>query len=207
VGRVKRAFACESTFRHQLQFYFCSTTAWATHDQYHHCICFCSSHTDSIKGSYILSVFSFLEALFMLNGRGHKHGQRLSVKLLLSELCSLSPLRFHLNRASSREHIRISSSGCPLLLQKENKPFGSRILYSIEHYCSPRTCSLLPVAIFFFYIEAAALFVDRAASRGQFPDLLMPIRIVGMLRLSLPLLLSRFTVHSKLKPLRYLIPG
>jgi hypothetical protein len=142
-----------------------------------------------------------------INGRGHKHGQRLSVKLLLSELCSLSPLRFHLNRASSQEHIRISSSGCPLLLQKENKPFGSRILYSIEHYCSPRTCSLLPVAIFFFYIEAAALFVDRAASRGQFPDLLMPIRIMGMLRLSLPLSPSRCTVHSKLKPLRYLLPG
>jgi hypothetical protein len=121
VGRVKRAFACESTFRHQLQFYFCSTTARATHDQYHHCICFCSSHTDSNKGSYILSAFSFLEALFMLNGRGHKHGQRLSVKLPLSELSSLSPLRFHLNRASSQEHIGISSSGCPLLLQEENK--------------------------------------------------------------------------------------
>jgi hypothetical protein len=39
----------------------------------------------------------------------------------------------------------------------------------------------------FFYFEAAELFVDRAASRGQFPDLLMPIRIIGMLRLSLSL--------------------
>jgi len=123
---VKRAFACESTLRHQLQVYFCSTTAQATHDQYHHCICFCSSHTGSIKGSYILSAFSFLEALFMLNGRGHRHGLRLSVKLLLSELSSLLPAEVSLNRASSQEQIRISSSGCPLLLEKENKLFRNR---------------------------------------------------------------------------------
>jgi hypothetical protein len=125
VGRVKRAFACENTFRHQLQFYFCSTT-WATHDQYHHCICFCSSHTDSIKGTYILSAFSFLEALFMLNGRGHRHGQRLSVKLLLSELSSPLPAEVSSEPSIISGHIRISTSGCPLLLQEENKPFRNR---------------------------------------------------------------------------------